>query len=187
MSRSLAEEIELLVTSVANNNPAPKKCVISKIYKDNHVDVDIKVGSEIGTIQYRPCLGNPKIDEEAVIIFVEGSINEGYVVCNTEEIEIVQSDWEQTDFSKLDYIKNKPYIPIKSSDLENDSEFINRNVSNLQNYYLKTEVDDSLNNKSSIIHTHTQSDITDFPSTIIMTVTFTDDTTKTYTIYGEEN
>ena len=121
MSRSLAEEIELLVKDVANNNPAPKKCVISKIYEDNHVDVDIKVGSEIGTIQYRPCLGNPKIDEEAVIIFVEGSINEGYVICNTEEIELVQSDWEETDISSSAYIKNKPSIP------------------SLENYYNKEE------------------------------------------------
>lgn len=36
----------------------------------------------------------------------------------------VQSDWTQTDNTKVDYIKNKPTIPTKTSDLSNDSGFI---------------------------------------------------------------
>ena len=36
----------------------------------------------------------------------------------------VQSDWNQTDTTADDYIKNKPTIPIKTSDLTNDSGFI---------------------------------------------------------------
>jgi len=36
----------------------------------------------------------------------------------------VQSDWEESDNSKDGYIKNKPYIPTKTSDLQNDSRFI---------------------------------------------------------------
>jgi hypothetical protein len=36
----------------------------------------------------------------------------------------VQSDWNQTDDTQDDYIKNKPAIPTKTSDLINDSEFI---------------------------------------------------------------
>lgn len=36
----------------------------------------------------------------------------------------VQSDWSQTDDTADDYIKNKPTIPSKTSDLTNDSGFI---------------------------------------------------------------
>ena len=35
-----------------------------------------------------------------------------------------QSDWNQTDSSASDYIKNKPTIPTKTSDLSNDSGFV---------------------------------------------------------------
>ncbi len=36
----------------------------------------------------------------------------------------VQSDWNQTDTTALDFIKNKPTIPTKTSDLTNDSGFL---------------------------------------------------------------
>jgi hypothetical protein len=36
----------------------------------------------------------------------------------------VQSDWEQEDDTQDDFIKNKPSIPSKISDLENDSDFV---------------------------------------------------------------
>ena len=38
--------------------------------------------------------------------------------------DIVQSDWNQTTSTAKDYIKNKPTIPTKVSDLTNDSGFI---------------------------------------------------------------
>ena len=41
--------------------------------------------------------------------------------------EPVQSDWNENDSSKLSYIKNKPNIPSKTSDLQNDSGFITLN------------------------------------------------------------
>lgn len=36
----------------------------------------------------------------------------------------VQSDWNETDSSADDFIKNKPSIPSKTSDLTNDSDFV---------------------------------------------------------------
>lgn len=36
----------------------------------------------------------------------------------------VQSDWSQSDSTADDYIKNKPTIPTKTSDLTNDSDFV---------------------------------------------------------------
>jgi len=37
----------------------------------------------------------------------------------------IQSDWNQANTGSLDYIRNKPTIPTKTSDLTNDSGFIN--------------------------------------------------------------
>lgn len=76
----------------------------------------------------------------------------------------VQSDWTQTNSSADDYIKNKPTIPTKTSDLTNDSGFITsaavptktsdltndsgfitNQVSNLANYYDQTTINNMFN------------------------------------------
>lgn len=44
----------------------------------------------------------------------------GFITTN----DILQSDWNQTTSTAKDYIKNKPTIPTKISDLTNDSGFI---------------------------------------------------------------
>jgi hypothetical protein len=76
----------------------------------------------------------------------------------------VQSDWAQTDSTADDYIKNKPSIPTKTSDLTNDSGFITsaalptklsdltndtgfitKSVSDLTNYYDQTAINNMFN------------------------------------------
>ena len=44
--------------------------------------------------------------------------------------EQVQSDWNQNDTNSKSYIRNKPTIPTRTSDLTNDSGFINLNNTN---------------------------------------------------------
>lgn len=46
-------------------------------------------------------------------------------------------------------LNNKPTIPTKTSDLTNDSGFIDKDVNNLTNYYTETEVDNLLNEKAN--------------------------------------
>lgn len=53
----------------------------------------------------------------------------------------VQADWAQTDSAEVDYIKNKPTIPTKTSDLTNDGNggspadpFITKSANDLTNY-----------------------------------------------------
>lgn len=71
----------------------------------------------------------------------------------------VQANWTQTTTTADDYIKNKPTlatvatsgsyndlsnkpsIPTKTSDITNDSGFIDNTVNDLENYYTKTEDD----------------------------------------------
>ena len=65
-----------------------------------------------------------------------------------------QSDWAETDSSKETFIKNKPTIPTKTSELENDSEFVTKAVKDLENYYDMTKVDEliaSVSDKGSVI------------------------------------
>lgn len=76
----------------------------------------------------------------------------------------VQSDWNVADTSSDAFIKNKPSVPTKTSDitndsgfitsadvptktseLTNDSGFITKNVSDLANYYTQSEVNGMLN------------------------------------------
>lgn len=76
----------------------------------------------------------------------------------------VQSDWDVTDSSSDAFIKNKPSIPTKTSDLTNDSGFITsaalptktsdltndsgfitKSVSDLTNYYTQSEVNGMFN------------------------------------------
>lgn len=63
----------------------------------------------------------------------------------------VQSDWNQTDNTKDDYIKNKPTIPTKISELENDSEFITEE--DLPVPYDDTDLKSRLNAIEEIIET----------------------------------
>ena len=48
----------------------------------------------------------------------------GDIALALEDTTNVQSDWSQTDNTADDYIKNKPAIPTKTTDLTNDSGFI---------------------------------------------------------------
>lgn len=46
----------------------------------------------------------------------------------------VQANWNQSDSTKVDYIKNKPTIPTQTSQLTNNSGYITKSVNNLDNY-----------------------------------------------------
>ena len=65
-----------------------------------------------------------------------------------------QSDWAETDSSKETFIKNKPTIPTKTSELANDSGFVTKDVKDLENYYDINKVDEliaSVSDKGSVI------------------------------------
>lgn len=66
----------------------------------------------------------------------------------------VQSDWNEADNTQPDYIQNKPTIPTKTSQLQNDSGFITGD-----NYYNKTEIDTALSGKADKSDTYTKSQV----------------------------
>lgn len=54
-------------------------------------------------------------------------------------------------------------VPSKTSELTNDSGFITKAVDDLENYTSTTDLNTALDKKAEKEHTHTKSDITDFP------------------------
>lgn len=69
------------------------------------------------------------LGDRVVLGFVGNSVYEAFVAGDFDGISSggggqVQADYAQTDSTQVDYIKNKPSIPTKTSDLTNDSGFI---------------------------------------------------------------
>lgn len=95
--RSLADEIITIVKSEANNNPAPERCNIKRVYPDKvHVDIETNRGS----LKYVDVIGyNPRLGDNAIIIYLKEDYSEYVVVADTEgsgsSVDIVTS-WEQT-------------------------------------------------------------------------------------------
>lgn len=77
--KTFAEEIETTIKRVANNNPAPEKCTITKNYSDsNFVDIKTETGDEMKTV---PLMGNNTVGKTAIVIFLEGKMNKPFVIC----------------------------------------------------------------------------------------------------------
>lgn len=146
---SLSSEIETLVKSVANNNPAPMRCEIIKKYSDDNVDVK----TSLGVLKYVDCIGaNIKIGDNAVILFLDENYEDYVVIADTENEIIDAYTKEEIDEKLLQYIMksevnglvrndgsidtnnystfggsyneltDKPNIPTKTSELINDGD-----------------------------------------------------------------
>lgn len=77
--KTFAEEIEIMIQDMANNNPAPERCKIIKNYSDsNFVDIKTEKGDEMKTV---PLMGTNTVGKTAIVIFLEGKINKPFVIC----------------------------------------------------------------------------------------------------------
>jgi hypothetical protein len=76
--KTLTEEIITIVESVSNNNPAPQKCTIKKIYNDQkHADVT----TDTGEYTYAECIANNlTVGNTGILIFLNGDLNEYIVI-----------------------------------------------------------------------------------------------------------
>ena len=81
MSNELADEIIKIVRSEANNNPAPERCVITKVYEDkNHCDVK----TSLGELKYIDVIGgNVKVGNNAVILYFDESFTDYVVIADS--------------------------------------------------------------------------------------------------------
>ena len=76
--KTLTEEIITIVNSVANNNPAPTQCTITRIYEDqNHVDIE----TTDGTLTYIPTISNNlAVGNIGVLIYLDGDYENQIII-----------------------------------------------------------------------------------------------------------
>ena len=75
---TLSDELITLIQSEANNNPAPMKCEIVKVYADQvHADVN----TINGVLTYVETISNNlKVGNLGLVIFVNGDLEEYIVI-----------------------------------------------------------------------------------------------------------
>lgn len=75
---TLAEEIITIVQSVANNNPAPTKCTIKKVYSDNnHVDAE----TDIGTLTHVETISsNLQVGNIGIVVYCDGDYDNPIII-----------------------------------------------------------------------------------------------------------
>lgn len=166
LDANTAQQNYLIVDSINDRNlinkPASGLLVFCKSEQELFIRVGyqwlslpIKMGSYLSVFNGTLSIDIPKIIQDF-------NINTG----GGGSIVQVQADYNETNSSSPAFIKNKPTIPTKVSQLQNDSEFITKEVNTLVNYYTKNEVTDllsdlvkntELNNKVlQIINNNTQ-------------------------------
>ena len=83
----------------------------------------------------------------------ESILGEGNIEIQGGGGEQQQADWNQTDTTAVDYIKNKPTIPVVPTNVSaftNDAGYLTQHQS-LANYYTKSEIDAMIGNINTIL------------------------------------
>ena len=75
----LIKEIQTLIQAEANNNPAPEKATITKIYNDGNVDAE----TNNGIISYADCIGTPTIRQTGLVCYADGDLNNPVFITKT--------------------------------------------------------------------------------------------------------
>lgn len=140
-------------------NGIDNETIMTPLRVKQSILANAKGGSEGGTGDYNDLENKPKING------VELSGNK-----TAQELGIsgnIQADWDTSDPASGSYIKNKPYVPSKTSDLTNDSGYITTYTETDPVYLasaastITTEDITSWNNKSDFSGSYT--DLTDKP------------------------
>lgn len=95
-NRTINDEIIDIVNSIIEEQAYPLKCTILKIYNDGYTDIKTE---EYGYLTYVKTIGNPKLLDEGLLIFIDNDFNKKIVITT---------------------------VPKKTSQLENDSGFITK-------------------------------------------------------------
>jgi len=78
MPNELIKELKTFVKDEAENNPPPTIATINKIYEDGKY-IDCLLADD-NILKYVKCIGNPVINEDAIIIFLDGDINSPFAI-----------------------------------------------------------------------------------------------------------
>ena len=83
MSKTLTDEIITIVKSEANNNPAPTRCTITKVYSDGHADVSFDRGS----LNYVEVIGTAEVGDVAAVLWLDESMSD-YIVIDGGSVDV---------------------------------------------------------------------------------------------------
>ena len=77
-NKTLADEIITIINNTANNNPAPTRCTITKVYTDNkHTDAE----TSIGTLTYTETIGNNlTTGNTGIVFYLDGDTNKPIII-----------------------------------------------------------------------------------------------------------
>ena len=78
MADELITQLQTLINAEANNNPAPIRCKITKVYTGNtHVDAS----TDIGTLTYVEAIGNNlAVGHTGIVVFLNGNLEEQIII-----------------------------------------------------------------------------------------------------------
>ena len=148
----------------ANNYIHPSAHKASMIVEDN----THRFITDLERINWNNKVESSQLHEHSNKDVLDGISSEKVAKWDKAE-ENIQSDWNTTDTTSDTYIKNKPSIPSKVSELTNDNlyateTYVQNKIAeaqvggsvDLSNYYTKSETDEAMNDKANKVHTHSQ-------------------------------
>lgn len=73
---TISGEIDIQISHLIQQIPSPTLCTITKIYSDDHVDVE----TSIGIMKYVPLIGYTKTGATGILIFIDNDLNNPYCI-----------------------------------------------------------------------------------------------------------
>ena len=119
-NKTLADEIITIINDNSNDNPAPLKCKVTKVYHDKHVDLE----TEEGNFLYVPCInGSTSIGNNGILLFPNGNLDDPYCVLN-------EFGFNQESANKFNYAVIK-----KEQNIQNNEKIVYEELWVLSNAY----------------------------------------------------
>lgn len=77
-NEKLIKELKTFVKGESDTNPPPTIATINKVY-EGWKYIDCLLAND-NILKYVKCMGNPVINEDAIIIFLDGDINSPFAI-----------------------------------------------------------------------------------------------------------
>ena len=101
--RTINDEITDIVSYEIKNIPFPTECTITKIYEDNHADIESAV---YGSLSYVELFGLSEIGDKGILLFLNNELSSPVVVTGVNN-SIISRLYETIDdlYNKLEKIE----------------------------------------------------------------------------------
>ena len=79
-NRTLNDEIQTQINHTLQTQPYPTQAQITKIYQNGYTDITTE---QYGDLTYIPTIGNPEINDLAILIFLDNTYENKIVITQT--------------------------------------------------------------------------------------------------------